>query len=293
MTLSINQLRKTYGDKVAVNDISLHLPKGEVLGLLGRNGAGKTTTIKMLLGLVEPTSGTIEWNGNPFDRSELSIGYLPEERGLYPKTKVVDQLTYFGKLEGMKKPEIAKAIDYWFDKFQINEYKNMLAGELSKGNQQKVQLIGTLLHDPDFVILDEPFSGLDPVNATMLSDAISELIQQDKTVILSSHRMEEIERFCENICMMKDGNMIVSGNLQQVKDDYGYKNLAITLEKPSEHAKLQKAKASGRNRNFIIQVKDEEEGLATLNELVTDGVLVKNFSLMEPTLHEIFVERVQ
>ena len=295
MTLSIHNLNKTFGDTQAVKNISLQLPKGEVLGLLGRNGAGKTTTIKTILGLLQADSGSsILWDGETLDRSKLSIGYLPEERGLYPKIKIAEQLRYFGELEGMTRRDIEKQIDFWLERFQIPMYKNKLAGELSKGNQQKIQLIATLLHDPDLIILDEPFSGLDPVNATLLSEVIEELIQAKKTVILSSHRMEQIETFCENICVMKNGEIIVSGKLQQIKDDYGYKNFYIT-----SHMDIRK---SLYHFSFIFEKKgniykttvdNPGEAVIILNELIHKGVTFQNFSVMEPSLHEIFVERAK
>lgn len=294
MSLSITNLSKHFGSTHAVNNISISLPKGQVLGLLGRNGAGKTTTIKMMLGLLQPNSGTIEWDGKPLSKKTLSIGYLPEERGLYPKTKIYQQLRYFGTLEGMDKSSIDSAIDYWLDRFQIPEHKHKLAGELSKGNQQKIQIIATLLHNPELIILDEPFSGLDPVNATMLSDVIEEQIQKGKTVILSSHRMEQIETFCENVCMMKQGEIVVSGKLREVKENYGYKNLHIQSdEKLAELLSSFGHSFLDKHPSYILQVSNETEGLSILNSLREKNVPIRNFSLLEPTLHEIFVERVK
>jgi len=294
MSLSITDLSKHFGSTRAVNNISISLPKGQVLGLLGRNGAGKTTTIKMMLGLLQPNSGTIEWDGKPLSKKTLSIGYLPEERGLYPKTKIYQQLRYFGTLEGMNKSSIDSAIDYWLDRFQIPEHKHKLAGELSKGNQQKIQIIATLLHDPELIILDEPFSGLDPVNATMLSDVIEEQIKKGKTVILSSHRMEQIETFCENVCMMKQGEIVVSGKLREVKENYGYKNLHIQSDESlTEVLSSLGHLFTDKHPSYILQVSNETEGLSILNSLREKNVSIRNFSLLEPTLHEIFVERVK
>lgn len=293
MGLEIRNLTKRYGDNVAVNNISVHLPKGQVLGLLGRNGAGKTTTIKMMLGLVSPDSGEILWERRPFRREELSIGYLPEERGLYPKTKIADQLRYFGQLEGMSRKLANERIDFWLEKFEITDYKNKLASELSKGNQQKIQIIATLLHDPEIIILDEPFSGLDPVNATMLGNVIEELVEQEKTIILSSHRMESIEMFCENVCMMKKGNIVVSGKLQTVKDEYGYKNLRITSSGSLEPMFRQFNMPFEKNGQvYNTKVHNEKEGMEILKAAEAAGVPLQNFSLLEPTLHQIFVERV-
>ncbi|OCA82300.1 ABC transporter ATP-binding protein [Bacillus sp. FJAT-27225] len=293
MGLEIRNLTKRYGENVAVNNISLELQEGQVLGLLGRNGAGKTTTIKMMLGLVNRDSGEILWNGRPFRREELSIGYLPEERGLYPKTKVSEQLRYFGELEGLTRKQANEKIDYWLEKFEITEYKNKLASELSKGNQQKIQIIATLLHDPDIIILDEPFSGLDPVNATMLGNVIEELVSLKKTIILSSHRMESIEMFCENVCLMKKGNIEVSGKLQQVKDDYGYKNLRITSNRQLEPVFGNFQLPFEKNGNvYTAKVHNEKEGMDILNAAASAGLPLQNFSLLEPSLHQIFVERV-
>jgi ABC-2 type transport system ATP-binding protein len=294
MTLSIRNLIKTYGDTKAVNNISIELPKGEVLGLLGRNGAGKTTTIKMILGLLRPDSGSILWDGQTVDRNNLSIGYLPEERGLYPKTKISEQLRYFGQLEGMTAKEANNSIDYWLERFQIPEYKNKLAGELSKGNQQKIQLIGTLLHNPELIILDEPFSGLDPVNASMLSDVIGEQIAAKKTVILSSHRMEQIETFCENVCMMKNGKFVVAGKLQQVKENYGYKNFSFTTDSFIQHTlSTFEYEFEQHGDTYTAKVKNDRQALSVLNELMREGICIRNFSMLEPSLHQIFIERVK
>ncbi|MED2737180.1 ABC transporter ATP-binding protein [Bacillus toyonensis] len=294
MSLTINNLIKRYGQHTAVNNLSFHLPSGEVLGLLGRNGAGKTTTIKTIMDLIPLDAGTILWNDKPLNRKELSIGYLPEERGLYPKVKVGEQLKYFGKLEGMSSSQIKTAIDYWLERFQITDYRNKLVGELSKGNQQKVQIIGTLLHDPQLIILDEPFSGLDPINATLLSDVIEELISKEKTIILSSHQMGQIESFCQNVVMMKNGEVMVSGQLQQIKDDYGYKNLKIQTKK-SINKELKELKIPFEQKELVytIQVTSEKEGLNIINQLTKKNVEFHNFSLLEPSLHQIFVERVK
>nr|WP_211201565.1 ATP-binding cassette domain-containing protein [Bacillus sp. NTK071] len=290
--LQINGLVKRFGEELAVDHLSLEIPKGEVLGLLGRNGAGKTTTIKMMLSLLKPDEGTILWNGQPLDRKKVSIGYLPEERGLYQKTKVVDQLRYFGQLDGMTKKEANSAIDLWLEKFGIPEYRLKMAGELSKGNQQKIQLIATLLHNPELIILDEPFSGLDPVNATMLSTILEEEISKGKTIILSSHRMEQIETFCESVIMMKKGKPVVSGKLLQIQEDYGYKNLIIKVnDHPNSSERLNRYEVKGNT--YTTQVKNQSEALESMKELEGLGGEVRNFSMIDPSLHQIFVEKVK
>lgn len=294
MTLQIQQLTKLFGENVAVNHLNLTLPKGEVLGLLGRNGAGKTTTIKMLLSLLTPNEGSIMWDEKEISKSGVTIGYLPEERGLYTKSRVIDQLRYFGRLEGMTKKEVDAAIDYWLGKLAIPEYKHKVAGELSKGNQQKIQLIAALLHDPELLILDEPFSGLDPVNAGMLADIIEEQIQRGKTIILSSHRMEQVESFCQHVCILKQGEAVVEGHLSDIKKEYGFRNL--TIEDSEENEKvLQTLQIMYEKRlgYLYIKVQEDTEALSILQTLQEQGVHLRQFKMLEPTLNEIFVERAK
>ncbi|CAM4146519.1 ABC transporter ATP-binding protein [Bacillus manliponensis] len=294
MTLKIQQLTKKFGDNVAVNSLNLTLPKGEVLGLLGRNGAGKTTTIKMLLGLLTQNEGAITWDGCDISKSGITIGYLPEERGLYTKSKVIDQLRYFGRLEGMTKKEVDSAIDYWLEKLAIPEYKHKMAGELSKGNQQKIQLIAALIHNPELLILDEPFSGLDPVNAGMLANIIEEQIQKGKTIILSSHRMEQVETFCQHVCILKKGEAVAEGTLSDIKKEYGFRNLIIEDEERNEEV-LQKLHIlyEKKHGSLYIKVNDAKEALSILQNLQEQGLSLHQFKMLEPTLNEIFVERAK
>jgi ABC-2 type transport system ATP-binding protein len=224
--LKVENLTKRYGEKNAVEHLSFSVSTGEVFGLLGRNGAGKTTTIKMMLGLVTPDEGSVMWK-NQKGLKGASFGYLPEERGLYPKAKVVDQLSYFARLEGMNKQSIRKSVDFWLDRFDIAMYSNKMAGDLSKGNQQKVQLVATLLHNPDLIILDEPFSGLDPVNTNLLTEVILEEKQKGKVIIMSSHQMEQVEKFCKEVVLMKDGQVLLAGDLEAIKNSYGLMYLSL------------------------------------------------------------------
>ncbi|PGK34308.1 ABC transporter ATP-binding protein [Bacillus anthracis] len=294
LSLQIQNLTKQFGESKAVNSLQISLPKGEVLGLLGRNGAGKTTTIKMLLGLLTPNEGSITWNGKSFGTSGVTIGYLPEERGLYTKSRVIDQLRYFGRLEGMTKKEVDLAIDHWLERLAIPEYKFKTAGELSKGNQQKIQLIAALLHNPELLILDEPFSGLDPVNAGMLASIIEEQVQSGKTIILSSHRMEQVETFCQHVCILKKGEAVVKGQLSDIKKEYGFRNL--TIEDTEENEKgLESIHVSYEKQQGLlyVQVQDDAEALTILQQLQEHGVTLRQFKMLEPTLNEIFVERAK
>lgn len=295
MGLEVKQLMKRYGENTVIHDVSIDAQKGKAFGLLGGNGAGKTTTIRSILGLLDYDAGSIQWEGIPIVSNRPSIGYLPEERGLYPKEKVSEQLVYFARLEGMSRMDAIKSLRRWLERLDISEHENKRVEQLSKGNQQKVQIISALLHDPELVILDEPFSGLDPVNSDMLASVVKEQLKQGKTMIFSSHQMGHVEQFCENICILKRGRMMVSGNLTDIKRSYGRRNVVLR----SEHdlgpylkaVGIQPLEASGRNE-WQLKVKDETEAHELFLRLAQEGVQLLKFELKEPTLHEIFIEKV-
>lgn len=289
--LQLKNIYKTYGELTAVSDLSLSIQKGEVLGLLGHNGAGKSTTIKMILGILDCDAGEILWDDKKIKSSSVKMGYLPEERGLYEKTKVYDQLYYFGKLENMKKEDIIDSMDYWLARLGITQYKHKTVQELSKGNKQKIQLIAAIIHDPELIILDEPFSGLDPINANVFADVIKELIEKKKTIILSSHRMEQLDMFCKNILIMKKGNTIVSGDLDEIKKGYGVHSVEIKCEKEIESF-LEKQEYTYEKTHdyYLVSVENETHAFELFEKLKKENHHVRHFVMREPNLHEIFVE---
>lgn len=291
MTFTIENLTKSFGDKKAVNNISIRLDEGQILGMLGRNGAGKTTTIRMMLELIPKDSGQILWKGKPFSKKNLKIGYLPEERGLYAKMNVLDQIIYFGMLEGMSKNEAKREAIKWLEKLEISYAAKKRTEQLSKGNQQKVQLITAIIHDPEFIILDEPFSGLDPVNADMLKNVVKELIAQKKTIIFCSHQMEQVESFCSQICILKDGNLIVSDQLANVKKSYDYRYLEVdTTANIKDYLALKQYKFTKENNRYKLRIPRNEKIHQTIRE-IDEKFELQGVSLKEPSLHEIFVER--
>ncbi len=220
MGLILENVSKTFAGKKVVDSISLKLDKPGVFGLLGTNGAGKTTTIRMILGILNKDTGNITWNGNKVERKSVNFGYLPEERGVYPKTKIFDQLMYFAELKGMNKNEAEKSISRWAKELKVEEYLNMPAEKLSKGNQQKIQFMTAIIHNPELVVLDEPFSGLDPVNTEIIKNIIIDLVKEGKYVIMSAHQMHTIEEFCSDILILNKGKTVLQGNLKDIKNTY-------------------------------------------------------------------------
>ena len=292
--LILENVSKTFVEKKAVEGISFSLNKPGAFGLLGTNGAGKTTTIRMLLGIIKKDSGEITWNGKKVDRKSVNFGYLPEERGVYPKVKIYDQLMYFAELKGMKKQEADTAIGTWAKKLKVEEYMQMPAEKLSKGNQQKIQFMTAVIHNPELVVLDEPFSGLDPVNTELLKNIIIDLVKEEKYVIMSAHQMSTIEEFCSDILILNKGKTVLQGNLREIKDQYPANRVQIeTNESITENiAKLGLEIENEKNNEYTIKIDNEEQAHNLLNELVKDRKTINKFEITKPTLNDIFIEKV-
>lgn len=294
MGLTIKNVSKSYGDKKVVDNISLEINKPGVYGLLGTNGAGKTTTIRMLLGILKKDSGEITWNGKEVKRKHVNFGYLPEERGVYPKVNVYTQLMYFAKLKGMKEEKADEAIKYWMKRLEVEEYMNMTAEKLSKGNQQKIQFITAVVHDPELIVLDEPFSGLDPVNTEIIRNVILELIKKGKYIIMSAHQMSVVEEFCTDILILNKGKTVLQGNLKQIKESYKANKLYISTKQDiKQYVKEQDLNIYlEKDNEYEIDIKEEEQGYKLFNELAKNNVQVEKFEIKKPSLHDIFIEKV-
>ncbi len=297
-TLELNKVRKSYDKFVAVDDLSFNIASGAIFGLLGPNGAGKTSTIRMMMGITYPDSGDVRIFGEPFRREHLKrVGYLPEERGLYPKMKVIDQLVFLGELRGLTRGDARKRSVAWGERMEIAEHFQKKTNELSKGMQQKIQFISTLLHDPEFIVMDEPASGLDPVNAKLLEDVLVGLNREGKTILFSSHRMDQVEKLCHSICLVNKGKSVLQGELKEIKSRYGRDTVEITFADRNDYLQ------SGLAENSLVKKVDRYEGhvqvrLASgadaqhLLKSVAEKARISRFEVMEPSLDEIFVEVV-
>lgn len=295
VTLNVANVSKRFGEFSAVQDLSFTVRPGRVFGFLGPNGAGKTTTIRMIVGITVPDEGSIELFGKRISPAlQDRIGYLPEERGLYKKLKVVDQLRYFAALKNVAGAEAEKRIDFWLDRMGLSEWKRKKTTDLSKGMQQKIQFISTVLHDPDLLILDEPFSGLDPINTEFMMDVLSEFRTKDKTVIFSTHMMETAEKLCKDILLMNKSRKIVSGSLRGIKESYGKDLIALRAEGGGAvlEDKRLVAKTVSHADELEIQLAKGANAQALLKALVENGAVVSKFEQVEPSLNDIFIERV-
>lgn len=294
MALQIENVTKRFGNFTAVDQLNLTVDKGSMYGFLGANGAGKTTTFRMILGLLNANEGHITWNNKTISyETSPEIGYLPEERGLYPKMKVEDQLIFLGELRGMKKADAKKAIDYWLERFEVSQNKNKKVEELSKGNQQKIQVIAALMHDPKLLILDEPFSGLDPVNVEMLKRAITDFRNNGATILFSSHRMDHVEELCERLSIIHRGKQIVSGSLRDVKRSFGRQNVRIRSDYDLKKLDNVRGVISVAHsvEGALFQIEEEE----VANDLLTAALQagpIRHFEIEEPSLQDIFIAKV-
>ena len=290
--LVLKDVSKTFGNRKVVDHISFTVNTPGVYGLLGTNGAGKTTTIRMLLGIITKDSGEITWQGQPVDRKSVNFGYLPEERGVYPKVKIADQLTYFGELKGMSKEAAITAIQKWSKRLRVEEYLELPAEKLSKGNQQKIQFITAILHNPDLVVLDEPFSGLDPVNTELIKNIIIDLVRDGKYIIMSAHQMSTIEEFCQDILILNRGRTVLQGNLQEIKADYPATRVQVDTTKDIDKYLKELEVENEKNFQYTIKIANESQAENLLKQLVSDNIPILKFEIMKPTLNDIFIEKV-
>ena len=290
MILQLKNISKSFGEKQVLKGVSFEAEGGKAFGILGRNGAGKTTTIRILMDVFPADSGEILVDGEPIRYDKVGIGYLPEERGLYPKKPIIDQLIYFAELKGMSKKDATQAIDHWLERLGMSEYRNKRLDTLSKGNQQKIQLITALAHDPTLIILDEPFSGLDPVNAMLLKDVVKEQIRKGKIVLFSSHQMSYIEEFCDSIAVIHAGKVVLSGDLHEIKRNYPRDRLVVSTS--DSHA-IKTAWGSAcierEDGTLLLRLKSPEEKQGVMKTLA-ENYDIDEIRVFEPSLNDIFVE---
>jgi len=309
MSLYVNGLTKRYGEKTVVDHLDFKMDRSGVYALLGTNGAGKTTSIRMMLGMLAKDEGETLWDGEPLRLENCNVGYLAEERGLYPKYALMDQLLYFASLRGVTGQEAKKRIRYWAERLEVEEYlyptkqnrqgrtveiPSKKADQLSKGNQQKIQLMLALISEPELLILDEPLSGLDPVNTDLFKSIIREEIAKGKYLIMSSHQMATVEEFCTDITILDRSRTVLQGNLNEIKRSYGRINLKLkTTENVSEMIQRSGAMILSEKENeYRVRVSGEKQAMTLLHELTSRDITVVTFDLQEPSLHEIFVEKV-
>ncbi|GJM82459.1 ATP-binding cassette domain-containing protein [Paenibacillus timonensis] len=292
--LVLDNVMKQFGEKTAVNNISLQVEEGEIYGLLGANGAGKTTTMRMVLGLIYPDGGKILYNGKPYGRElQAQMGYLPEERGLYPKVKVSDQIIYLARLRGMSSAEADKSLKYWLDRFEVPEYYDKKIEELSKGNQQKMGFIAAVVHKPKIVIMDEAFSGLDPVNVELLKATVKELRDQGTSILFSTHRMEHVEELCRNITILHRSNTVLQGNLREIKKRYPREE--VLLHTAGEVSGLERIagveRVERKERGYLVRISQVSAAQEILRKAMEVSE-VEHFEIKEPTLNQIFIKEV-
>ena len=290
MKLELRNIRKRFGDKQVLKDVSFKTESGKAFGLLGRNGAGKTTTIRILMDVFSADRGEVLVDGDPTEYKFIRMGYLPEERGLYPKKKIIDQLVYFAMLKGMTKRQAVESVDIWLKRLGMSQFRNKRLGTLSKGNQQKIQLITALAHDPDVIILDEPFTGLDPVNAEALKEIVRSEIARDKIVIFSSHQMNYVEEFCDHIAILNGGKIVLNGDLKAIKRDYPRNRLIVSSSQSDEiMAKYQGESQRLDQDTVLLSLASPDDKQATMRQLVKKWD-IDEIKVREPSLNDIFVQ---
>jgi ABC-2 type transport system ATP-binding protein len=284
---------KAYESKVAVNNLTLSIDAGQMFGLLGPNGAGKTSSIRMMMGITIPDSGSVNLFGKPFDRKSLErVGYLPEERGLYKKMKVLEQLVFFGQLHGLTAEEARKRGTAWAQRMEIDEVLSKKTEELSKGMQQKIQFIASLLHDPGLIVMDEPFSGLDPVNAVLVEKTLLELKGQGKAIVFSTHRMDQVEKLCDSICLINNGRAVLAGKVREIKATYERNRVVVEFEGSSAFLNSEEiAEAKNFSGHAEIRLKEHGNAQKLLQEAAAVATIYR-FELVEPSLEEIFIQTV-
>jgi ABC-2 type transport system ATP-binding protein len=297
MGLMLRGVSKSFGSFQAIKDLSMEVKEGALFGFLGPNGAGKTTTMRMILDLFRPDSGQITWNGTPVrEVARRSFGYLPEERGLYPRMEVEAQLLFLARLSGLSKPDALRALDEWLERFQITANRGKKIEELSKGNQQKVQFLATILHDPTILIMDEPFSGLDPVNATVLKEAFLEMHRRGKTIIFSTHQLEQAEELCQDIVIINKGQSVVQGSVREVKRQHGRNVARLKLDNDPEASWLEQlpgVQVTKRREDYIeMHIQVNLNPNVIVEAALQHGGIISRFELTEPSLIDIFIEKV-
>ena len=291
MRIEVENLEKSFGTTKALNDVSFNIESSMAYGLLGRNGAGKTTAIRIILGLIDNYKGKVLVDGEDVKKKNIKFGYLPEERGLYLKHSVKEQLIYFASFYDIRRKDALKKIKYWLELFKIPEYENKKVGELSKGNKQKIQFIASVLHEPELLILDEPFSGLDPVNIEIFKDVIKTLLDGKKTIIFSSHRMDEVEEICDSVALIKKGEIVLEGNINKIKNSYNVNNLLIDGD-VKDILEEMNLRYTQKENEFNIDIANKTVGFEILKNITKNNKEIDTFKFLKPSLKDIFIERL-
>jgi ABC-2 type transport system ATP-binding protein len=297
MGLVVEHINKSFAQLHVIKDLSMEVKEGSIFGFLGANGAGKTTTMRMILDIIRPDSGRITWNDvNVREIPRRNWGYLPEERGLYPKVSVEDQLVFLARLNGLSKPAAQHNLDEWLERFQITEYRKKKVEELSKGNQQKIQFLAAIIHDPLILIMDEPFSGLDPVNAIVLKEAFLEMHKRGKTMIFSTHQLEQVEELCEDVLIINKGQSVIAGSVRDVKRQHGRNIARLKLDNDSEALwldTLEGVQVTKRRQDYFeMQIQANLNPNLIVEAALRHGGIISRFEITEPSLTDIFIEAV-